>query len=187
MTRDQPIVSVFGSSLATADSAPYQRAYALGRGLVASGYDVMSGGYSGLMEAVSKGATELGGKAIGVCTPSIEPLRPGTLPNEFLAEVIWKETMTERLLFLTRQCDAAVVLDGGAGTLTELALSWHYLTTMERDPFPIIAVGDIWKKSLEPLLSSGLVNQESSDFLSLVDTIEEVVPLLNARMNGSVS
>lgn len=49
-------IVVFGSSTCLPESAHYREAEELGRGLAESGFGVVTGGYGGTMEAVSKGA-----------------------------------------------------------------------------------------------------------------------------------
>ncbi len=53
---DKMKIVVFGSSTCLPDSAQYREAEELGRGLAESGFGVVTGGYGGTMEAVSKGA-----------------------------------------------------------------------------------------------------------------------------------
>ena len=67
---DAGTVTVFGSSRATPVDPVYRDARRLGRLLAVAGYAVRSGGYSGVMEAVSRGAAEAGGQAIGVTVES---------------------------------------------------------------------------------------------------------------------
>jgi uncharacterized protein (TIGR00725 family) len=55
-------VTVFGSSRPRDGDADYEEARLLGRALAESGYSVCSGGYGGVMEAVSRGAKERGGE-----------------------------------------------------------------------------------------------------------------------------
>jgi uncharacterized protein (TIGR00725 family) len=62
----QRVVAVFGGHAPAPGSADYEMARELGRRLAEAGFIVMSGGYGGTMEAVSRGAREAGGLAIGV-------------------------------------------------------------------------------------------------------------------------
>jgi len=59
-------VSVIGSSQATDEE--YSVAYRLGRLIARHGWVVVSGGRTGVMEAVSKGAVEEGGLTVGILT-----------------------------------------------------------------------------------------------------------------------
>jgi uncharacterized protein (TIGR00725 family) len=57
---------VFGSSRPQENDADYREARKLGRVLSQAGFAVCSGGYGGVMEAVSRGAKEAGGKVYGI-------------------------------------------------------------------------------------------------------------------------
>ena len=57
---------VFGSALKTlTGTKEYQDTVLIGEILATKGYKVKSGGYYGIMEAISKGVSEAGGIAIG--------------------------------------------------------------------------------------------------------------------------
>ena len=60
------IVSVFGSAAPLPGQPLYQVGLELGRLLGEQGFSVMTGGYCGTMEAVSRGANEAGSNVIGV-------------------------------------------------------------------------------------------------------------------------
>src|SRR5215831_16801474 len=68
-------VSVFGGSQPKEGSLPYAEARELGRMLAEGGHTVLTGGYIGTMEAVSRGAAESGGHVIGVTCEQIEQWR----------------------------------------------------------------------------------------------------------------
>ncbi len=67
-------VSVFGGSQPKEGDAAYTEAQELGRLLAERGHTVLTGGYIGTMEAVSRGANEAGGHVIGVTCEDIEAL-----------------------------------------------------------------------------------------------------------------
>ena len=54
-------ITIFGGSLPQTGSKGYQEAYNLGQLLAQAGHSVITGGYIGTMEAVSRGAAEAGG------------------------------------------------------------------------------------------------------------------------------
>ena len=137
-------ISVFGGSQPKAGDPAYQAAYELGRQLALSGHNVLTGGYIGTMEAVSRGASEAGGHVIGVTCVEIENWRP-VKPNEWVMEEYRRETLMERLQDLIRECDAAIALLGGPGTLTEIALMWNLMIVGSLPRRPLVLVGDGWQ------------------------------------------
>src|SRR5512137_2373625 len=114
-------VTVFGGSQPKEGDTSYARAYELGKLLALAGHTVLTGGYIGTMEAVSRGANEAGGYVIGVTCRQIERWRSNGA-NPWVKEERRFETLVERLNELTTACDAAIALPGGPGTLTEVSL-----------------------------------------------------------------
>ncbi len=137
-------ISVFGGSQPQPGSAAYEEAMQLGRLLAEKGHIVLTGGYIGTMEAVSRGASEAGGHVIGVTCSDIEHWR-GIGANEWVKEEIRKQTLMERLECLITSCDAALALPGGPGTLTEISLMWNLMIIGSLEKRPLILVGDGWR------------------------------------------
>jgi uncharacterized protein (TIGR00730 family) len=137
-------VSVFGGSQPHAGSTAYAEAQELGRLLAQRGHTVMTGGYMGMMEAVSRGACEAGGRVIGVTCEDIETWRP-IKANTWVMEEIRKKTLIERLHSLIHESDAALALPGGAGTLTEITLMWNLMIVESLHRRPLILIGDGWQ------------------------------------------
>ncbi|HWQ84126.1 MAG TPA: hypothetical protein VN363_06135, partial [Anaerolineales bacterium] len=70
-------ITVFGGSQIQPGMPDYLAAQRLGGLLAMAGHCVLTGGYIGAMEAVSRGAAEAGGHVIGVTCAEIEAWRPG--------------------------------------------------------------------------------------------------------------
>src|SRR3979490_871698 len=66
MTDKMKTITVFGSSRPEEGHAEYTEAMELGRALAAEGFAVCTGGYGGVMEGVSRGAREAGGRVLAV-------------------------------------------------------------------------------------------------------------------------
>ncbi len=137
-------VSVFGGSQPKPGSAAYEEAKELGRLLAQKGHTVLTGGYIGTMEAVSRGAAEAGGHVIGVTCAEIEKWRTGGA-NEWVKEEMRKGTLVERLECLLTSCDAALALPGGPGTLTEISLMWNMMIIRGAERRPLILIGEGWR------------------------------------------
>jgi uncharacterized protein (TIGR00730 family) len=136
-------VTVFGGSQPKPGDLAYLQAEELGRLLGAAGFTVLTGGYIGTMEAVSKGAHEAGAHVIGVTCDEIESWRP-VRPNRWINEEYRHATLRGRLYALIDECDAAIVLPGGIGTLAELAGMWSQVQVGAIKVKPIILVGQEW-------------------------------------------
>ncbi|HUJ39596.1 MAG TPA: LOG family protein [Candidatus Acidoferrales bacterium] len=138
------VISVFGSSRPAEGDAGYGEARALGGALAGAGFVVCSGGYGGVMEAVSRGAKEAGGRTMAV-TASVFRTRA----NRWVDEEIRVGTWEERLFELVRRGEGYVACRGGTGTLVELAVVWEMLNkrVMARKPFAVL--GDFWRPVVE--------------------------------------
>ena len=88
-------MTVFGSSRPREGDAEYEEAQELGRALAEQGFAVCSGGYGGVMEAVSRGAKESGGKTYGVTAEFFK-----RKANEWVDVEVRKKTWEERLFAL---------------------------------------------------------------------------------------
>ena len=144
-------ITVFGGSSPKPGEPAYQEAYYLGKLIGSQGFSVLTGGYMGTMEAVSRGVSENGGWVIGVTCDQIEAWRPVS-PNSWINEEQRFPTLKERLYSLIESCDAALVLPGGIGTLAELAVMWSQLQTRSISPRPLILIGAGWRSVFEQLV-----------------------------------
>jgi uncharacterized protein (TIGR00730 family) len=143
-------ISVFGGSQPKEGYAAYTEALALGRLLAQHGHTVLTGGYIGTMEAVSRGAREAGGHVIGVTCEDLETWRP-IKANSWVMEEIRKKTLVERLHTLIHESDAALALPGGPGTLTEISLMWNLMIVESLHRRPLILIGDGWQSVFDQM------------------------------------
>ncbi len=174
------VVAVFGSSTVTPDEAEYREAMELGRGLASRGLTVATGGYSGIMEAVSRTAREEGADVIGVTAPLLFPQRSG--PNPYVTRERQVTTLTERLHELVDSTDAHVFLAASLGTMAELMLAWnlaHLAALRGEQPKPIIAVGASWSH-LVPLLAEAL--QADDTLVSCVEDVAGALELVSQTL-----
>ena len=139
-------ISVFGGSTPKPQEPAYQEAYKLGQLIAEAGHTVLTGGYIGTMEAVSRGAAEAGGHVIGVTCDEIESWR-AIGPNPWVKEEIRLPTLKDRVDKLISVCDAALALPGGVGTLVEIAVMWNLMQTQVITTRPLILIGPGWEKT----------------------------------------
>lgn len=142
--KKKKFVTVFGSSIPQPGDAEYEYAYQLGLKLAKNNINVCSGGFQGIMDAVSKGALEAGAEAIGV-TLDIYNVQA----SKFLSQEIKCHTLFDRLKNLIEIGDAYVVLQGGTGTLLELALVWEYMNKNMMPVKPFACHNSLWKEIVD--------------------------------------
>ena len=174
------IIAVYGSARPAAGDALYEDARRLGALLARQGHTVMTGGYCGMMEAVSRGAEEAGGKTIGVTCAEIERYRPSGA-NPWVQVNIHTETLNQRLEVLTRQPDAMIALPGGIGTLAELSLALNLSVISPDCAKPLVLIGPAWRKTLETFYAqnNSLTSREDMERVRFCLTPEEAADLFN--------
>ncbi|GAB4578050.1 MAG: hypothetical protein Fur0022_07820 [Anaerolineales bacterium] len=146
-------ITVFGASQPKPGDPDYEQAKYLGTLLAQAGYTILTGGYMGTMEAVSRGAAEAGGHTIGVTCEEIETWRKAKA-NPWVKEEWKKVTLKDRLHTLVEACDAALALPGGIGTLAEIAIYWSNLQVGILSPRPLILIGSGWRATFETMLEA---------------------------------
>jgi uncharacterized protein (TIGR00730 family) len=151
MTIERPRIGVLGSARIEPPDPRHAAAVDVGRRLGDAGFDLVTGGYGGLMGAVSEGASGTGVRVIGL------PMRAWTElgSNRWVTDTIVADDFFDRLRELSH-CSALVALDGGVGTLAEVAVTWANLQTDAAVTPPLLLVGSMWEQ-LIPLLRRVLV------------------------------
>ena len=165
-------ITVFGSPRSPEGSPQYEVARELGKSLAAAGFAVVTGGHSGVMEAVSRGASEAGGHVIGVLAHTLT-----RTPNKWLKETIVVSSWQERLCQLAELGSGYVVMNGGTGTLVELALVWEMIAKQVIGQRPLVALGEYWRPIVQHLTSTE-EGRNSEGFIHFASSVPEVLKAL---------
>lgn len=173
-------VTVFGSARVAPESQEYTDARLLGRLLAQRGDVIISGGYGGIMEAVSRGAHDAGGQVVGV---TVAPWVGRVIPNPYLSEERSAATLFERLEALV-ESDALIALPGGAGTLGEVALAWNLRQMDLMPPKHVILVGQDWRELHEAFRRHLIIGAHDLALLTVVDTIDEAIVALDREVTA---
>jgi len=174
-------ITVFGGSQPKQGDAAYAEAQELGKLLAQRGHTVLTGGYIGTMEAVSRGASEAGGHVIGVKCEDIEAWRH-VAPNRWIKEERRKKTLIERLQALVEGCEAAIALPGGTGTLTEVVLMWNLMTVESLPRRPLILVGRGWQSTFDQFFQefNTYMTAPQRELLSFAEDVQTAVKKLES-------
>jgi uncharacterized protein (TIGR00725 family) len=167
--RGRLTVAVLGSARLGPGEPEWDVAVSVGRGLAEAGCTVMTGGYGGLMSATAAGAR--GGVVIGL------PMRAwSTLtPDPGCTELRWSDSYPERLAALL-SCDAVIALDGGVGTLSELAVVWAAAQTEPGAP-RVVVVGARWRTLLDGLAASLVAGPDDFALVAWAEDASRAVAL----------
>jgi uncharacterized protein (TIGR00730 family) len=171
-----PCVSIFGSSRVHPSDESYEKARVIARKLAENGFNIMTGGGPGIMEAANKGAKEGGAKSVGanIHLPLEQECNPyADIKLEFKYFFV-------RKVMLIKYAQAYVGMQGGFGTLDEIFEAITLIQTKRIKPFPVILVGSdywnsLWDWVRSTLLEHKLVSSEDMDLVTILDDPDDVV------------
>jgi uncharacterized protein (TIGR00730 family) len=147
-------------------------------------YVVCSGGGGGIMEAANRGASEAGGKTIGL---NIR-LPHEQAPNRFITRELGFEFhyFFMRKLWFAHLARGLVAFPGGFGTLDELTEILTLTQTRKLQiRLPVILYGSqYWNEiiNFKALLRHGMISPEDFDLFEFVDTPEAALRVLQAKL-----
>jgi hypothetical protein len=173
-------VSMFGSARLHKNNKYYKKAVIISRLLAENGYNIITGGGPGIMEAANKGALEAGGLSIGLnITLPIEQ-KPNPYQNKSLQ---FKYFFARKVMFV-KYAMGYVCMPGGFGTLDEFFEALTLIQTQKIYPFPLVLVGEEywvglidWIKNV--MLKKGVISKKDLDIIRLTDDPETVVTIIN--------
>ena len=178
-----PAVTVFGSSQIKAQSAVYKTTIEVSRLLVENGFNVISGGGPGVMEAANKGATQAGGKSVGLHI---------NLPSEQEANEYANVRLNFNYFFIrkvtfVKYAVAYIIMPGGFGTLDELFEALTLIQTKRIRSFPVILMDSkFWNGLLDwfsnTLIKKKTLSKSDLEVFNVVDTAEEAVGIIKRRV-----
>jgi uncharacterized protein (TIGR00730 family) len=178
---DMQVISVFGSSKPRPGSTQFAEAFEVGRLLAEHGLAVATGGYGGTMAAVSQGAADAGGHVIGVTSKVIEQFRQAQ-PNPWIREEIKYDSLWDRLNHLVRHNAGMIVLPGGIGTMSEMALAWSFLQVGEIGPRPLSLLGNIWQDTLKTFFDPLNIKEADMELLYFATSAETAVSYITKTL-----
>ncbi len=174
----EPAVSVFGSARLAADTAEYAETREVCRRIARAGYNVITGGGPGLMEAANRGAREGGGLSVGV---NIQlPLEQK--PNAWLDRSFECRYFFVRKLLFVRYACAFLIFPGGFGTFDEAFEALTLVQTHKIPDFPVLFFGgDFWRDleaQLDRMHDRGIIDDEDRRMVRLVRDADEAIAIL---------
>ena len=175
----EPAVTVYGSARLRPGTPDYEHtreiAYLIGK----EGFNVITGGGPGAMEAANLGAHEAGVKSVGLNIQLPEEQVCNTFSNISLSF----NHFFARKIMLVKYSTAFIIIPGGMGTLDELTEVLSLIQTGKIKPFPVILYNSsFWKGFLnwlkEQALSNGYVSEEDLNLLRVSDDPKEIVDII---------
>ena len=172
----QPAVSIFGSARCLKSDPLYEKTLKLSRLLGKNGFNVITGGGNGVMEAANRGAKEAGAKSVGINIELPYEQKPNKYSNIRLS---YRYFFVRKVMFI-KYAMAYIIMPGGFGTLDECFEAITLIQTKKVKPFPVILVDSTYWKGLldwiqENILATGKVSKEDMDIFKVMDEPEEIV------------
>jgi predicted Rossmann-fold nucleotide-binding protein len=175
-------VTIFGSARIKPDDPIYKEVYDLAKDIGAHGYDLITGGGPGLMEAASTGHTDgdVEGRADSIGLNIQLPFEQK--PNPGLELLDNHELFSSRLDEFMLLSNVVVVTPGGIGTCLELFYTWQLLQVKHVCHMPLILVGKQWHKLVEWVidypLKSKYMDSKDLHFVVLVDHHKDAMKII---------
>ncbi|MBI4618981.1 MAG: TIGR00730 family Rossman fold protein [Desulfobacterales bacterium] len=171
-----PCVSIFGSARVQSGEETYEKTVIIAKKLAENGFNIITGGGPGIMEAANKGAREGCSKSVGlnIRLPLEQKINPYVDIN-----LEFKYFFVRKVMFI-KYAQAYIGMPGGFGTLDEIFEAMTLIQTKRIKPFPVILVGsDYWNGLLEwmkkNLLEKNKISPEDMDMFTILDDPDEVV------------
>ena len=182
--RDLKKVTVFGSARTRPDETAYKMARLLGQRLSESGYMVITGGGSGIMQAVNEGAGPEYSFGVNIRLPFEQ--KPNPVIEGNLKSISYKYFFNRKVAFL-KESDAIALFPGGFGTLDEAMETLTLVQTGKRNPVPLVLVdepgGTYWIRWIEfvteTLLAKGYISTSDLTLFERVDSVDDALQRIN--------
>jgi uncharacterized protein (TIGR00730 family) len=185
-----PSVTIFGSARTKEDDIYYQKAMELSEKLAKRGFNIITGGGPGIMEAANKGAYKhkdtIDSIGLNIELPAEQQ------ENGFTTKSQRFDYFFSRKVMLVKYSMAYVIFPGGFGTLDELFESLTLTQTGKMIGSRIFIVGTEFYSPLiefikNSLLKEGMILQEDLDLICLTDDIDYVASEIESALYSQLS
>ena len=172
-------VSVFGSARTPEDDPNYEAARENGRLLAEAGFEVITGGGPGIMEAANRGAFEAKKVSVG-CNIEL-PFEQN--PNPYLTKSLTFKYFFVRKTVFIKYSNAYIIFPGGYGTMDELFEALTLIQTRKIRNFPVVLFNSQYWRGLLSWLTSTMLNEkmigaEDLGLIHLTDSPKDAVDFI---------
>jgi len=169
-------VSIFGSARTGEKDPMYVAARETASLLAKVGFEIVTGGGPGIMEAANRGAYEAGKVSVGC---NIE-LPFEQMPNPYQTKSLSFKYFFVRKTMFIKYSNAYIIFPGGFGTMDELFEALTLIQTRKIRNFPVVLFGSqYWRGLLQWITSTMLnekyINPEDLGLIHLTDSPEDAV------------
>lgn len=175
-------VSIFGSARTQPEDELYKQVYDLAKEIGQAGFDMVTGGGPGMMEAANAGHTA-GDPNHHADNIGLTIQLPWEAEENRHLEI--KKHFTKfsgRLDTFMALSSAIVVTPGGIGTCLELFYTWQLVQVKHICPIPIILLGDMWEKLIDWVkkypLKNGLISPGDMDQIKIAKNNKQAIAFI---------
>jgi uncharacterized protein (TIGR00730 family) len=180
LSQVRPAVTIFGSARTKPGNKYYRAAHDIAKGLAEHHFAVITGGGPGIMEAANKGATQHGGKSIGL---NIE------LPHEQSGNRYANVPIHFHYFFARKVCFVKyslgfIFMPGGFGTLDEFFEVLTLVQTQRIPQLPLVLFGGAYWRGLLRWMKTELQDKHGNvspgdlDLVKVTDEPQEAVKII---------
>lgn len=181
VARFNPSVTIYGSARLPKEDESYKKANQLAFRLAKElGYNILSGGGPGIMEAANKGGYEAGVKSVGLTIRL--PHEQGA--NPYVTDEIPFNYFFTRQASLSYSTEACIFCPGGFGTMSELFEILTLKKTRKIDNMPVILFGSHFWSGLDNYIKENLsdkyqtIDDEDTKLYIIEDDIDKIVSIV---------
>lgn len=176
-------VAIYGSARLREGDKVFKDVFNLAKEIGVKGYDIITGGGPGLMEAAnaghSAGDKDQKAESIGL---NIQ-LSFEQKANRFIEVEQNFERFAERLETFVSLSNVFVITPGGVGTMLEFFYTWQLAQVKKIEFKPIILVGEMWRRLIywviDYALKDNLLNSSDFDYIYIAKNNKEAMRLIN--------
>ena len=184
-----PAVTVFGSARTRESDPYYQKAVELGDMLGKKGFNVITGGGPGIMEAANRGAYEHRESVESVGLNIDLPMEQVTNPYTTVEQSF--DYFFSRKVMLIKYSIAYVIFPGGFGTLDELFEALTLVQTRKTGRVRIFLVGDDYFKPLmkflrKSVLAEGMIDAEDLELITYTEDLALIVSEIEKSLGEQI-
>lgn len=182
-------VTIFGSARLLPDAPEYRQAVEFSKKISKTGFMVITGAGSGIMQAGHEGAGPAKSFGVNIRLPWEQAANPVIAEDKKL--VTFRYFFTRKLIFI-RHSDAIVLFPGGFGTFDEGYEALTLMQTGKSQLMPLVLVdkpgGTFWKTwdatVRSQLLTAKLISPEDINLYQITDNVDEAVNVISRFYNN---
>jgi len=173
-----PAITIFGSARIKENDRLYEEVREIGKEIARAGFNVITGGGGGVMEAASRGGKEAGGKVIG-----LNIKLPKEQGNPYIDLKIEFNYFFCRKVMFKKYSNGIIVCPGGFGTMDEMFEVLTLIQTRKTRWTPVVLYDSkYWNELIKffktHMVSRGYINKADLNLIKLTDDPKEAVKFI---------